>query len=110
MLDAHRSHHQCCRHRSVLVNVHTFTLHRSFVVGYRSPYTVGGKFADDYVPERIRHLLIAESAANDGLAYPFLSISLYLTTEASRATAFGKWVVIGCLCAQSSYPHVVAPF
>lgn len=23
---------------------------------------------------------------------------MYLTTEASRGTAFAKWVVIGCLC------------
>jgi len=40
----------------------------------------------------------AESASNDGLAYPFLSIALYLTTEASRETAFEKWIVIGWLC------------
>ena len=58
----------------------------------------GGNFAIKNVPHPIRHLLIAESAANDGLAYPFLSISIYLTTEASRSTAFEKWLVIGCLC------------
>ncbi|KAI9461270.1 Sodium/hydrogen exchanger family-domain-containing protein [Lactarius psammicola] len=62
-----------------------------------SAAVIGGKFADKYVPTHIRDLLIAESAANDGLAYPFLSISIYLTTEASRATAFEKWIVIGCL-------------
>ena len=58
----------------------------------------GGQFAQKYPPEKIRHLLIAESAANDGLAYPFLSIAIYLTMEASPAVAFGKWIVISCLC------------
>ena len=58
----------------------------------------GGRFAQKYPPEKIRHLLIAESAANDGLAYPFLSIAIYLTTEASTAIAFEKWIVISCLC------------
>ncbi|KAH9176599.1 Sodium/hydrogen exchanger family-domain-containing protein [Lactarius sanguifluus] len=62
-----------------------------------SSAVIGGKFADKYVPAHIRDILIAESAANDGLAYPFLSISIFLTVEASRATAFGKWIVIGCL-------------
>ncbi|KAF8263512.1 Cation/H+ exchanger [Lactarius quietus] len=61
-----------------------------------SAAVIGGGFADRYVPEDIRNLLVAESASNDGLAYPFLSISIYLTTEASRATAFEKWIVIGC--------------
>ena len=50
------------------------------------------------VPLSIRQLLIAESASNDGLAYPFLSIAIYLTTEVSRETAFEKWVVISWLC------------
>ena len=40
----------------------------------------------------------AESAANDGLAYPFLSISIYLATETSKRAAFGKWFLIGWLC------------
>jgi sodium/hydrogen antiporter len=50
------------------------------------------------VPLRIRHLLVAESASNDGMAYPFLSIAIYLTTEASRETAFEKWLVISWFC------------
>ncbi|KAN0128122.1 Sodium/hydrogen exchanger [Lactarius tabidus] len=62
-----------------------------------SAAVIGGGFADKYVHEDIRNLLVAESASNDGLAYPFLSISIYLTTEASRATAFEKWIIIGCL-------------
>lgn len=59
---------------------------------------VGGKFAEKNVPENIRFLLQAESAANDGLAYPFLSISLYLTLERSSLVAVGKWILVGCLC------------
>ncbi|KAJ3541827.1 hypothetical protein NM688_g6037 [Phlebia brevispora] len=58
---------------------------------------VGGKFANRHVPQNLRHLIAAESAANDGLAYPFLTFALYLTVESSYRTALGKWVVIGCL-------------
>jgi NhaP-type Na+/H+ or K+/H+ antiporter len=59
----------------------------------------GGKFAVKNVRLPVRHLLVAESASNDGLAYPFLSISIYLATEASLATALQKWIVISWLCA-----------
>ena len=74
------------------------------VIVHLAPFvSIGGKFAVQNVPLPIRQILIAESAANDGLAYPFLSISIYLATEASRATAFEKWVVIGWLCTQQIY-------
>ncbi|KAF8492340.1 Cation/H+ exchanger [Russula emetica] len=63
------------------------------VIGLRSDLK-GGRFAVKHVPLSIRQLLLAESASNDGLAYPFLSIAVYLTTEASRETAFEKWLVI----------------
>ncbi|KAL4080378.1 Sodium/hydrogen exchanger family-domain-containing protein [Scleroderma yunnanense] len=56
-----------------------------------------GKFAAKHVPVQIRSILSAESAANDGLAYPFLSLSLYLTVEASTRTAIEKWFLIGWL-------------
>lgn len=62
-----------------------------------SAAVIGGKFAVKHVPLSIRQLLIAESASNDGLAYPFLSIAVYLTTEASRETSFEKWLVISWL-------------
>ncbi|KAH9995232.1 Cation/H+ exchanger [Russula vinacea] len=62
-----------------------------------SAAVIGGKFAVKNVPLRIRHILVAESASNDGMAYPFLSIAIYLTTEASRETAFEKWLVISWL-------------
>ena len=59
---------------------------------------VGGRFAIKHVPVNLRNILSAESAANDGLAYPFLSISIYLTAEASRRTAITKWFLVGWLC------------
>ncbi|KAK0186438.1 Sodium/hydrogen exchanger [Armillaria mellea] len=59
---------------------------------------VGGNFALKHVPVNLRHMLSAEAAANDGLAYPFLSISIYLTVESSKRVAFEKWLIIGWLC------------
>ncbi|KAF8530453.1 Sodium/hydrogen exchanger family-domain-containing protein [Hysterangium stoloniferum] len=56
-----------------------------------------GTYAVKHVPVNIRRLIAAESAANDGLAYPFLSISIYLSVEASKRTALGKWFLIGWL-------------
>ncbi|KAI0051221.1 hypothetical protein FA95DRAFT_1554803 [Auriscalpium vulgare] len=58
---------------------------------------IGGSFAVKHVPVNLRRLLAAESASNDGLAYPFLSISIYLTTEATRREAIGKWFLVGWL-------------
>jgi len=42
---------------------------------------VGGKWADKHVPAHIRHLLAAESGCNDGAAFPFLFIALYLMID-----------------------------
>ncbi|KZT32226.1 Sodium/hydrogen exchanger [Sistotremastrum suecicum HHB10207 ss-3] len=56
-----------------------------------------GKFAVKHVPKHLRLLLAAESAANDGLAYPFLTLPLYLTLEATTGSAVGKWLLVGCL-------------
>ncbi|KAI0785588.1 Sodium/hydrogen exchanger family-domain-containing protein [Abortiporus biennis] len=58
---------------------------------------VGGKYAMKHVPANLRRIIAAESAANDGLAYPFLSISIYLTVETSRRVAIGKWFLVGWL-------------
>ncbi|TBU30277.1 Sodium/hydrogen exchanger family-domain-containing protein [Dichomitus squalens] len=58
---------------------------------------VGGRYANEHVPEALRYIISAESAANDGLAYPFLSISVYLTIESSKAVAIGKWFLVGWL-------------
>lgn len=59
---------------------------------------IGGKFAVKNVPGHIRRLLSAESAANDGLAYPFLSIAIYLTVESSVGVAVEKGFLIGVFC------------
>jgi NhaP-type Na+/H+ or K+/H+ antiporter len=74
---------------------------------FRRPILEGGKFAVKNVPLRIRQLLVAESASNDGLAYPFLSIAIYLTTESSRETAFEKWIVISWLCKSMVYAFLL---
>ena len=72
-----------------------------------------GKYAIEHVPDHLRHIISAESAANDGLAYPFLSMSIYLTIEATKGEAFKKWLLVGCLCKffrlDSTYPGVGLP-
>ncbi|WVO20068.1 uncharacterized protein IAS62_001358 [Cryptococcus decagattii] len=52
---------------------------------------IGGKFADKHVPAHIRHLLSAESGSNDGAAFPFLYIALYLLLDSSPGHAVGEW-------------------
>lgn len=61
----------------------------------------GGRYAKKHVPLNLRQILAAESAANDGLAYPFLSLSIYLTTEKTTRSAIGKWFLVGWLCVHS---------
>jgi NhaP-type Na+/H+ or K+/H+ antiporter len=72
-----------------------------------------GKYAIEHVPDHLRHIISAESAANDGLAYPFLSISIYLTIEATKGEAFKNWLLVGCLCKffrlDPMYPGVGLP-
>lgn len=58
---------------------------------------IGGKFAKKHVPVNLRQILSAESAANDGLAYPFLTLALYLTLDGANTTAFKHWFLIGWL-------------
>lgn len=53
---------------------------------------VTGRWAERNVPERIRFLLAAESAANDGLAYPFLYISLKMVTESTQPTDILRFI------------------
>ncbi|KAI0076338.1 hypothetical protein K474DRAFT_1663178 [Panus rudis PR-1116 ss-1] len=55
---------------------------------------VGGKYADKHVPAHIRHLLAAESGCNDGAAYPFLFISLYLIIDRSTGAAISDWFLL----------------
>ena len=63
----------------------------------------GGEFARRHVPVNLRQLLAAESAANDGLAYPFLTLTLYLTLDSSRGVAISHWILIGWLCMSCLY-------
>ncbi|KAG6819398.1 hypothetical protein H0H93_012185 [Arthromyces matolae] len=60
---------------------------------------VGGKWADKHVPAHIRHLLAAESGCNDGAAYPFLFISLYIMFDSPNVgEAVRDWFVRLWLC------------
>ncbi|KAJ6557900.1 Sodium/hydrogen exchanger family-domain-containing protein [Mycena capillaripes] len=54
---------------------------------------VGGKYADKHVPAHIRHLLAAESGCNDGAAFPFLYIALYLILDATTKDAIRDWFI-----------------
>ena len=63
-----------------------------------------GKYATDHVPANLRYLISAESASNDGLAYPFLSLSIFLTTQVSTSVAFADWILVGCLCKSMPQP------
>ncbi len=62
---------------------------------------VGGKYADKHVPAHLRHLLAAESGCNDGAAYPFLFIALYLTIDKSTGRAVSDWFLFLWLCTWS---------
>ncbi|KAF9564192.1 Sodium/hydrogen exchanger, partial [Agrocybe pediades] len=55
---------------------------------------VGGKWADKHVPAHIRHLLAAESGCNDGAAFPFLYMALYLIIDKSTGAAIRDWFVL----------------
>ncbi|KAG1818647.1 Sodium/hydrogen exchanger family-domain-containing protein [Suillus subaureus] len=55
---------------------------------------VGGKYADKHVPAHLRHLLAAESGCNDGAAYPFLYIALYLILDSTTSRAVEDWFLL----------------
>ncbi|KAI0766369.1 Sodium/hydrogen exchanger family-domain-containing protein [Trametes elegans] len=55
---------------------------------------VGGKYADKHVPAHLRHLLAAESGCNDGAAFPFLFIALYLIVDPSTGRAVSDWFLL----------------
>ncbi|GAA6004531.1 hypothetical protein JCM10207_000920 [Rhodosporidiobolus poonsookiae] len=58
---------------------------------------VKGKYAEKYVPQRVRDVLSAESGANDGLGYPFLFLAVNLMQRygqhGSINAAVQHWVV-----------------
>lgn len=66
---------------------------------------MGGKWADKHVPAHIRHLLAAESGCNDGAAFPFLFIALYLIIDKDVGVAIKDWVLILWLC-ELPQPHI----
>lgn len=68
---------------------------------------VGGKWADKHVPAHIRHLLAAESGCNDGAAFPFLFISLYLIIDKTTGQAVKDWILILWLC---EFVIIFSPF
>ncbi|KAG9299323.1 hypothetical protein G9A89_013971 [Geosiphon pyriformis] len=56
---------------------------------------VQGSFAEKHIPTQIRHLLSAESGANDGMGYPFLYFALFLLqSPQDTLSAIRKWVYI----------------
>ncbi|CAE6421992.1 unnamed protein product [Rhizoctonia solani] len=53
---------------------------------------MSGKWAEQNVPEHLRLLLAAESATNDGLAYPFLYVSIKMLTVGTQPIEIAKFV------------------
>ena len=61
------------------------------------------------MPAHIRHLLSAEAGCNDGAAYPFLFLALFLVLDATPGRAVADWVLYLWLCqSPSSLPGVYA--
>jgi NhaP-type Na+/H+ or K+/H+ antiporter len=87
---SYRPHHLCCYRWCDCLLLYPCKLVINSVPG--------GKFAQKHVPVNLRQLLSAESAANDGLAYPFLSLAIYLTLETTKGVAISHWILIGWLC------------
>ncbi|RIB12863.1 Sodium/hydrogen exchanger family-domain-containing protein [Gigaspora rosea] len=54
---------------------------------------IKGRFAQQYISVDLRDLISGESAANDGLGFPFLYIAIYLS-KMSPGEAFGKWLLV----------------
>lgn len=50
------------------------------------------------MPAHIRHLLAAESGCNDGAAFPFLYIALYLIIDSGIHVAVRDWFLLLWLC------------
>lgn len=59
---------------------------------------VTGDFAEKSLPERLRYVLLGESGANDGLAYPLVFLPLLLLTH-SAGEALGQWLIVSLLYA-----------
>ncbi|CDH54140.1 na h [Lichtheimia corymbifera JMRC:FSU:9682] len=53
---------------------------------------VQGHFAEKYVPNNVRNIIVAESGANDGLGYPFLFIAMFLI-QMPTGEAWVRWTL-----------------
>jgi NhaP-type Na+/H+ or K+/H+ antiporter len=49
------------------------------------------------VPKRLKHLLSAESACNDGVSFPFLFIGITILNYSSAAESIKEWILITIL-------------
>ncbi|PWN40494.1 hypothetical protein IE81DRAFT_219083 [Ceraceosorus guamensis] len=67
---------------------------------------IGGPWAEQHVPAHIRHILLCESGCNDGAAFPFLFLSIFLTTHRDNTgraialwfyDALGYQIILGTL-------------
>ena len=58
------------------------------------------------VPARLKHVLSAESACNDGVSFPFLYIGLMLLIESNKAEAVKEWF-LGTLLWQCTLGMVI---
>ncbi|KAG0144421.1 hypothetical protein CROQUDRAFT_659971 [Cronartium quercuum f. sp. fusiforme G11] len=55
-----------------------------------------GKFAQKHVPAHLRHLLQAESGCNDGAAFPFLYLAMFLALRGDHSIkkVVGEWIIL----------------
>ncbi|EFP91624.1 uncharacterized protein PGTG_17678 [Puccinia graminis f. sp. tritici CRL 75-36-700-3] len=55
-----------------------------------------GKYAQKHVPAHLRHLLQAESGCNDGAAFPFLYLAMFLLMrqETGVGSVIGQWLLL----------------
>ena len=55
-----------------------------------------GQYAEEHVPENVRHIILAESGANDGLGFPFmfLAVVLLVRTGMDKGTSVGELSLI----------------
>jgi NhaP-type Na+/H+ or K+/H+ antiporter len=54
---------------------------------------IKGKFAERYIPTRLRNLLAVESGANDGLGFPFMMLPIWFMLSKSSGEALSHWLI-----------------
>lgn len=59
---------------------------------------IKGKFANKYIPSRLRYLLAVESGANDGLGFPLLVLPIllmrYSSSDSPIYNSMKEWIII----------------